>query len=136
MSQAAAAVLSCSGSYFLAMMHLPVGAPPHLETIFYLCCMKNAAAGQGGRRNPPGLGRTGSVQFQRNRRNASTKLTAAQAARMDSSGHCDARVAPSRQTLRRPLISGVSGKTRMTGCMVSGNRSEEKKMPERIHIGS
>ncbi len=48
----------------------------------------------------------------------------------------DDRDDPSSMTDRRASIKGVSGKTLITGWTAAGNRSEVKKMPESIHIGS
>ena len=39
-------------------------------------------------------------------------------------------------TARSASLSAVSGNSLMAGCIASGNRDEEKKTPEQIHIGT
>src|ERR1051326_6821655 len=74
--------------------------------------------------------------IQRNQRKARTNVTMPQAARIATCDHHCGSVWPSRITARSPLISGVSGSALISGCATAGKRSDEKKMPDRIHIGS
>src|SRR2546422_1345861 len=43
---------------------------------------------------------------------------------------------PSIMTARRASFSAVSGSAFTNGCIASGKRAYEKKVPDRIHIGS
>src|SRR5580704_17667448 len=49
---------------------------------------------------------------------------------------CEARDDPSSMTDRKALIKWVNGRIWISGWVAAGNRSDEKKMPESIHIGS
>src|SRR5437868_15190638 len=76
------------------------------------------------------------IHCQRNHLSASKKQTQAQAARIARRQQTPARELPSSITSRRALLSWVSGKAWMNGCMTSGKRGEVEKTPESSHMGS
>src|SRR5215213_2533633 len=64
------------------------------------------------------------------------KLTTHQAIRMAMGIPLDESVAPSFINDRSVELSAVSGSALMKGCNTSGNRSDEKNVPDNSHIGS
>ncbi len=63
-------------------------------------------------------------------------MTTAQAARISTDVPTSNRPAPSSNTRRKAPTSCVSGRAWMNGWAAAGNRSDEKKTPEKSHIGS
>src|SRR5436309_2405433 len=67
---------------------------------------------------------------------ATTKLTTPHAVTMPNGAPRSLSRLPSIMTARRASFSAVSGSAFTNGCIASGKRAYEKKVPDRIHIGS
>src|SRR6185295_14844125 len=80
--------------------------------------------------------RTAFPYFQRKILSATRNETTPQPATMPSWGAIWARPWPSLMMPRRAWLIAVSGRALTSGWRASGKRSEEKKVPERSHMGS
>src|SRR5437773_5626346 len=77
---------------------------------------------------------TGTSYRQRKICSATTKLTTPHAVTMPNGAPRSLSRLPSIMTARRASFSAVSGSAFTNGCIASGKRAYEKKVPDRIHI--